>query len=233
MAGINYGTLLSEVIAGDMFIVPFFFGRIPATFLPLDHLKPFFSPLFFAGDTRLQNFLFLILLHLFILFPPPLSLRTLATPLFAQQTAGSQARASQGNLERGLRFAVKSERWHRDLESRGLPLPNEDAATQAGKIPLIPDKQVSLAVSGRFFVCLAVKPCEGPGLNEGGCGGGGGGDRGLGGGLRVARRAKLSADKGDHAENDSKVRPILSPDTRREQVLSIPHPDVDLKDQTV
>lgn len=54
-----------------------------------------------------------------------------------------------------------------------------------------------------------------------------------GGGLRVARRAKLSADKGDHAENDSKVRPLLSPDTRREQALSIPHPDVDLKDQTV
>lgn len=78
-------------------------------------------------------------------------------------------------------------------------------------------------------MCLAVKPCEGPGLNEGGCGGGGRG----GGGLRVARRAKLSADKGDHAENDSKVRPLLSPDTRREQALSIPHPDVDLKDQTV
>lgn len=156
MAGINYGTLLSEVIAGDMFIVPFFFGRIPATFLPLDHLKPFFFfPRLFARDTLLQKLLFLILMHLFILFSlPPLSLGTLAAPLFVQQTAGSQVRAGQGNLERGLRFAVESERWHRDLEWRGPPLPNKDAATQAGKIPLIPDKQVSLAVSGRFFFFL-------------------------------------------------------------------------------
>lgn len=61
----------------------------------------------------------------------------------------------------------------------------------------------------------------------GGCDGGGGGRAAF----RIARRAELGADKGDHAENDSEVRP-LSLDSQREQALSIPHPDVDLKDQT-
>lgn len=58
-----------------------------------------------------------------------------------------------------------------------------------------------------------------------------GGGRWWGAALRIARRAELGADKGDHAENDSEVRP-LSVDSQREQALSIPHPDVDLKDQT-
>lgn len=57
-------------------------------------------------------------------------------------------------------------------------LPNKAVATQAGEVggwwwgeggvPLIPDKQVSLAARGGFFLCLALERREGPGLNEGG-----------------------------------------------------------------
>lgn len=63
----------------------------------------------------------------------------------------------------------------------------------------------------------------------GGCDGDGGGRVGGRAAFRIARRAEPGADKGDHAENDSEVRP-LSLDSQREQALSIPHPDVDLKD---
>lgn len=131
---------------------PILFRSYPRNISPIRSSQAifFFLPFFSLVTLACKTFIFNSHPFIYFILPPPLSLRTLATPLFVQQTSGSQVRASQGNLERGLQFAVESERWHRDLESRGPPLPNKDAATQAGKIPLIPDKQVSLAVSGRF-----------------------------------------------------------------------------------
>lgn len=64
-------------------------------------------------------------------------------------------------------------------------LPNADAATEAGKISLIHDKQASLTANGLLCecVCLVVRLNRGP--------------------PRVTRGEQLNTDKGDHAENDS------------------------------
>lgn len=56
-----------------------------------------------------------------------------------------QVYVSQCNLESGLQFVGDSDGTVTRI--RGLPLPNKAAATEGGKIPLIPDKQASLAVS--------------------------------------------------------------------------------------
>lgn len=82
-----------------------------------------------------------------------LSLGLLAALVFVQ------VYVSQCNLESSLQFADESDGTMTRI--RGLPLSNRDAATEGEKIPLIPDKQASLAES--IFLCLVVKPSEGQG----------------------------------------------------------------------
>ena len=76
---------------------------------------------------------------------------------------------SQCNLEGGLQIVDETDGTMTWI--RRLLLPNKDVATEAGKTPLIPDKQASLAV---FCVCVCVCVCVfggeamwGPGLNRG------------------------------------------------------------------